>query len=123
MHEQCKATVLAALTALVLAGCSFQNRNEREADRITARWSPTILGRSRRHRQRSLDHASTDRAVVGRAQRAGQALSVKETPANCDPGWHCFDVKFQKHDYLERMRFDENGKVVNWDFHMAPQSQ
>ena len=32
--------------------------------------------------------------------------------ANCAPGWHCFDVKFEKHDYVERMRFDENGKVV-----------
>ena len=28
-------------------------------------------------------------------------------------------MKFEKHDYVERMRFDENGKVVNWDFHMA----
>ena len=48
----------------------------------------------------------------------GKLLSVKETTANCSPGWHCFDTKFQKRTYVEHMRLDENGKVVNWNFHM-----
>ena len=34
------------------------------------------------------------------------------------PGWHCFTVKFERAEYIERMRFDENGKVVDWNFHM-----
>jgi len=53
----------------------------------------------------------------------GKLISVTETAANCSAGWHCFDVKFEKHEYVERMRFDESGKVINWDFHMAPASQ
>ncbi len=50
----------------------------------------------------------------------GKLVSVKEQPENCAPGWHCFNVKFAKRSYVERMRFDENSKVVNWTFHMAP---
>jgi hypothetical protein len=48
----------------------------------------------------------------------GKLLSIKETPDKCAPGWHCFDVKFEKHAYVEHMQLDENGKVVNWNFHM-----
>ena len=51
----------------------------------------------------------------------GKLLSIKETTANCAPGWHCFDTKFQKRTYVEHMRLDENGKVVNWNFHMEQQ--
>ena len=29
-------------------------------------------------------------------------------------------MKFEKHVYVEHMRLDENGKVVNWNFKMAP---
>jgi hypothetical protein len=29
-------------------------------------------------------------------------------------------VKFEKRPYVEHMQLDENGKVVNWNFHMAP---
>ena len=28
-------------------------------------------------------------------------------------------MKFEKHAYVERMRLDENGKVVSWNFKMA----
>lgn len=49
----------------------------------------------------------------------GKLLSIKEVPQSCRPGWHCFDVKFAKHDYVEHMRYDEDGKVTNWDFHMT----
>ncbi len=50
----------------------------------------------------------------------GKLLSIKEVTADCEAGWHCFEAKFEKHVYLERMRLDENGKVVNWNFKMAP---
>jgi len=111
------ATAFAAL-----ADCSFQNRNEREAQRITQ----AVI-------DNNLQPVADDIAKgvpITRVKVAewsdelnsqGKLISVKETTANCAPGWHCFNVKFQKHDYLERLRFDENGKVVNWEFHMAPQ--
>ena len=111
------ATAFAAL-----ADCSFQNRNEREAQRITQ----AVI-------DNNLQPVAGDIAKgvpITRVKVAewsdelnsqGKLISVKETTANCAPGWHCFNVKFQKHDYLERLRFDENGKVVNWEFHMVPQ--
>ncbi len=109
------------LIVLLAAGCSFQNRNEREADRITR----AVVANDFKPVQNDVAKG----IAITRVQLAewsdeldaqGKLLSVKETTANCSPGWHCFDVKFQKHEYVERMRFDENGKVVNWEFHMAP---
>jgi hypothetical protein len=113
--------VLAAVAALVLASCSFQNRNEREADRITR----AVIANDFRPIEGDIAKGvSITRVQIAQwsdeLNAQGNLVSIKETTANCDPGWHCFHVKFQKRDYLERMRFDENGKVVNWDFHMAP---
>jgi hypothetical protein len=113
--------LLLAAAAATLACCSGENRNEREADRIT-----------RAVMANDLQPVQSDIAkgiAITRVQVAewsdelngqGKLLSIKETPADCSPGWHCFDAKFEKREYVERMRFDENGKVVNWNFHMAP---
>jgi hypothetical protein len=107
--------------AVLLASCSFQNRNEREAERITQ----AVIANDFKPVEGDIGKG----IAITRVQIAewsdelntqGKLLSVKETPANCTPGWHCFDVKFEKREYVERMRFDESGKVVNWGFHMAP---
>lgn len=114
-------TLLIVITTIALTGCSFQNKNEREADRITH----AIMNNDLKPVQQDI----AKDVKISRVQIAqwadelndqGKLLSVKEMTANCAPGWHCFNVKFDKHDYVERMRFDENGKVVNWQFHMAP---
>ncbi len=113
----------AALLCAVILGCSFENRSEREADRVTR----AVIANDLRPVQNDIAKSVT----ITRVQVAqwsdelnaqGKLLSVKETSADCSPGWHCFDVKFQKHAYVERLRFDENGKVVSWNFHMVPQS-
>ncbi|HVR47426.1 MAG TPA: hypothetical protein VMT95_12425 [Candidatus Binatia bacterium] len=113
--------LLAAAALAALAACSFENRNEREADRITR----AVIDNDLRPVQNDIAKGITiTRVKVAQwsdeLSAQGKLLSVKETAGACDPGWHCFNVKFQKHDYVERMRFDENGKVVDWDFHMAP---
>jgi hypothetical protein len=113
-------TLLFIGAVAALAGCSFQNRNEREAERITR----AVIGNDLKPVQDDIAKGvAITRVKVAEwsdeLNGQGKLLSIKETTANCDPGWHCFNVKFQKHDYVERMRFDENGKVVNWDFHMA----
>jgi hypothetical protein len=114
---------IAVAAALVAASCSFQNRNEREAQRITNAVMANDL--------RPVNDDIAKGIAITRVQVAewsdelnaqGKLLSLKETTADCTPGWHCFVAKFQKHTYVERMRFDENGKVVSWNFHMA-QSQ
>ena len=110
------------VAAAFLAACSFQNRNEREAEKITN----AVIANDLRPVQNDIGKG----VAITRVQVAewsdelnaqGKLLSVKETPQGCTPGWHCFVVKFQKHAYAERMRFDENGKVVNWNFHMIEQ--
>jgi hypothetical protein len=117
------ATRLVAMVAgaVLVASCSFQNRNEREAERITN----AVIANDFKPVQNDIAKGITITRVqiaqwADELNAQGKLLSVKETSANCEPGWHCFDVKFQKHEYVERMRFDESGKVVNWDFHMAP---
>ena len=109
-----------ALIAILLVGCSFQNRYEKQADRVTH----AIMNNSLSQLQDDVEKG----VKVSRVQVAqwsdelndqGKLISIKETTANCDPGWHCFNVKFDKHDYVEQMRLDENGKVVQWRYHMA----
>jgi hypothetical protein len=108
-----------ALVALAgLAACSFQNRNEREADRITH----AVINNDLKPVQNDIAKGiSITRVKVAEwsdeLNAQGKLLSIKETSADCDPGWHCFDVRFEKRNYIERMRFDENGKVVDWKFH------
>ncbi|HEY6450428.1 MAG TPA: hypothetical protein VIX60_07095 [Candidatus Cybelea sp.] len=109
----------ALVTAALVAGCSFENRYEREADRITR----AVIANDFKPVQTDVAKGIT----ITRVQIAqwsdelnaqGKLLSLKEMTANCSPGWHCFNVKFQRAEYIERMRFDENGKVVDWKFHM-----
>jgi hypothetical protein len=113
--------VVTVLVAVALAACSFQNKNEREADQITRAVMNDDL--------RPVSDDIAKGVTIPRVKVAewsdelgaqGKLLSLKETPENCEPGWHCFEVKFEKHVYLEHMRLDENGKVVNWNFKMAP---
>ncbi|MGC1381379.1 MAG: hypothetical protein WA814_10215 [Candidatus Baltobacteraceae bacterium] len=106
-----------------LAGCSFQNRNEREADRVTR----AVMDNDMKPVAGDLAKGvSITRVQVAEwsdeLNGQGKLISVKERPENCAAGWHCFDVKFAKRAYVERMRLDENGKIVNWNFHVAPVS-
>jgi hypothetical protein len=102
-----------------LAACSFENRNEKEADRITR----AVIDDDLRPVQGDIAKGVTiPRIKVAEwsdeLSAQGKLLSIKETPDSCAPGWHCFNVKFEKHPYVEHMQLDENGKVVNWNFHM-----
>lgn len=117
------ATIALAAALLLCAGC-FQNRNEREADRITRAVIDNNL--------KPVEGDIAPGIAVTRVKLAewsdelnaqGKLISVKEFTQGCAPGWHCFNAKFQKHDYIERMRLDEHGKVVDWNFHMAPAAQ
>jgi hypothetical protein len=112
-------SILAAAVA-GLAGCSFQNQDERQADRITQAVIKNDLKPVENDIAKGISITRVKVAEWSDELNAqGKLLSVKETTVNCTPGWHCFDVKFAKHAYVERMRFDENHKVVDWSFHMA----
>jgi hypothetical protein len=118
-----RALLAAASVAVVLAGCSFQNKNEREADKITHAVMNNDLGPVKNDLSPGTQIPRVRIAAWSdELSQQGKLISVKERQP-CDPGWHCFDVKFEKHNYTERMRLDENGKVSNWSFHMAPAAQ
>lgn len=115
------AKILLVVALALCAGC-FQNHNEREADRITR----AVIDNNLKPVESDVAKGiSITRVKVAQwsdeLNAQGKLISVKETTEGCAPGWHCFNVKFQKHAYVERMRFDEHGKVVDWNFHMAPE--
>lgn len=111
------------MSASIFAACSFQNKSEREADRITHAVLDNNLGPVQGDLAKGVTVSRIQVAQWSDELNAqGKLLSIKETTATCAPGLHCFDVKFEKRDYVEDMRFDENGKVSNWQFHMAPAS-
>jgi hypothetical protein len=116
-------TLLVIGVLAAAAGCSFQNRNEREAERITR----AVIGNDLKPVQDDIaKNVAITRVKVAEwsdeLNAQGKLISLKEATTNCNPGWHCFNVKFEKHDYVEHMRYDENGKVVDWNFHMAPEA-
>jgi hypothetical protein len=101
-----KGIAIAALAAL--AACSFQNKYEKEAQSITQ----AVMNNNITRVQVA--------AMSDELNEAGKFVSLKETTTNCPPGTHCFDVKFEKRSYVEHMRLDENGKVVDWNYVPAP---
>jgi len=117
----------ATLAALSLAACAGQNRDEREADKITravisnnmspvvSDLDPAIKGQVTRVRVAELSDELNDQ---------GEYQGLKQTNASwCRVGYVCFDVKFAKRPYREVMKVGSDGKVQYWWIHAAPQQQ
>ncbi len=114
------------LAALSLAGCSFQNKNEREADKITRAvmnnnvapvmgdFDPSIKGQITRVRVAELSDELNSQ---------GEYQGLKESTAWCRTGYLCFDVKFAKQTYHEVMKVGSDGKVQYWWIRPAQQPQ
>ena len=115
------ARLTALLAVAALAACSWQNKYEREADRITK----AVVNNDMRPVQDDLaPSVHITRVQIAEASdelnAAGKYLQLKETTQDCPAGVHCFDVKFEKRAFVERLRLDENGKVVGWTYRAAP---
>ncbi len=115
------------LAALSLAGCSFQSKQEREADKITRAvinnnvapvmgdFDPAIKGQITRVRVAELSDE---------LNQQGQYEGLKQSTAWCQTGYLCFDVKFAKRPYHEVMKVGSDGKVQYWWIRAAqPQTQ
>ena len=114
------AAVAALCAAVVLAGCSFENKYEREADKITHAVMNNDLGPVKNDLTPGLNISRVKVAEWSDELNAqGKLESIKENDANCEPGFHCFDVKFEKHNYTEELAMDDQGKVTQWRFKMA----
>lgn len=115
-----RSVLALACIAASLAGCSFQNKYEREAQKITEAVQKNDMS--------AVKSDLSPNIALSRVQVAnwsdelsaqGKLESVKEvTPCN-KPGFHCLTVKFQKSTYDEWLQMDDQNKVVNWHFHAA----
>ena len=121
-----KRYLAAALAALSLAACAGQNRNEREADKITRAviandlrpvmgdFDPAIQGEITRVKVAELsDQLNADGPYKGLKQ---------STAAWCRAGYLCFDVNLAKKPYREVMKVGSDGKVQYWWIRPAQQS-
>ena len=114
--------IVAPLVAVaVLAGCAFQNKYEKEADKITHAVMNNDLGPIKNDLSPGLNITRVQIAAASDELSAqGKLISIKERqPCDAGPGWHCFDVKFEKHNYAEALAMDDQNKVTHWRFHMA----
>lgn len=113
--------IAAVLLAGALAGCSFENKYEKEADKITHAVMNNDLAPVKGDLTPGLDISRVQIAAWSDELSAqGKLESIKEhQPCEAGPGWHCFDVKFEKHNYTEALAMDDQNKVTHWKFHMA----
>jgi hypothetical protein len=102
--------------AVLLSACSFQNQYEKEADRMTTAVMNNDLAPVKDDIAKGVNITRVQVAEWSdELSEQGKLLSVKEiTP--CDPGAHCFEVRFEKRVYKEELAMDEHGKVTQWRF-------
>ncbi len=113
------AALLAMSAALLLAGCSFENKYEREADKITRAVMSNDLTPVKNDIAPGVNISRVKVAEYADELSAqGKLESIKETTP-CTPGFHCFTVKFEKRSYLEQLAMDDQGKVTQWNFKPA----
>jgi hypothetical protein len=113
------AASLLVCTALLLGGCSFENKYEKEADKITRAVMANDLTPVKNDIAPGISISRVKIAEYSDELNAqGKLESIKETTP-CDPGAHCFTVKFEKRTYLEQLKMDDQGKVTDWHFKPA----
>lgn len=113
---------LAVLSAGVLfAGCSFENKYEREADKITKAVIANDLSPVKDDLAPDLHITRVQIAAASdELNDQGKLESIKEeTPCDAGAGVHCFKVTFQKNIYNEWLAMDDQNKVTLWRFKMA----
>ena len=111
-----------ALCAVALSSCSFQNKNEREADKITKAVMANDLGPVMGDFDPSIKNSITRVRVAQLSDELndqGAYKGVKQNDANCRTGYVCFDVNFEKRPYKEVMKVGSDGKVQSWYIHEA----
>lgn len=110
---------------VLLAGCSFQNKYEREADKITKAVMANNLSDVKDDLAPALLKKITRVQIAEASDELndqGKLESIKEVnpcPADTPVGEHCFLVKFEKNSYHETLAMDDQNKVTEWRFHMA----
>ncbi len=109
---------IALLLGVALSACARQNKDEKEADKITR----AVIANDMR--TVGNDFAAAPRQKMNRVSVArlsdelnalGTYKGVKEdTPAGSPAGEHTFTVTFDKETWHESMMVDSGGKVSAW---------
>lgn len=111
------------MLALLIAGCSTQNKYEKEADKITK----AVIANNMQDVAGDFDsqaRTQVTRVAVARlsdelnAQGKYQGIQEVKAAANGTPGEHDFIARFDKHGYYESLVLDDDGKVRAWHIHM-----
>ena len=115
--------LLATALAVLITGCSFANKQEKEADKITNavianNMDPVMKDFDSQLRAKITPIAVAQYSTELREQ--GKYKGIKEVPvgAQAIPGEHDFIATFEKHNYTEKMILDDDGHVRSWSFHM-----
>ncbi len=110
----------ACLAAVLFSACSFQNSYEREAQAVTDAVIANNLGPVQKDIAPGIAITRVQVAEWSDELNAqGKLLSLKQVTQNCPPATYCFDVKFQKREYYEKMKLDDKNQIAAWAFHDA----
>ncbi|MDQ2680614.1 MAG: hypothetical protein M3Y21_06290 [Candidatus Eremiobacteraeota bacterium] len=111
-----------SVAALLVSGCSSQNKYEKQADAITR----AVIANNMQPVQSDFTPAVSQQITRVKVAELSDELAsqgkyegLKENPQNCTAGFHCFDVKFEKRPYREWLQMDDTGKVSAWRIHSA----
>ncbi len=108
-----------AAAAVVISGCSFENKYEKAADQITQAVVADNFDSVKNQVASNINITRSQLAQYSDELSAqGKLESVKEYTPCEHPGYHCFNVKFQKHMYTEWLILNDQDKVASWHFHI-----
>lgn len=107
--------------AVLISGCSFQNKYEREARAVTQ----AVINNDLRPVQNDIAPGITITRVKvaewsDQLNAQGTLKSVVETLKSCRVGTHCFLVTLTKGTDIEQMRLNGNDQIVAWRFKPQP---
>ena len=111
------------VASAVLAGCSFQNRYEREAQSFTT----AVINNDLRPVQSQIAPGIKITRIqiaewADELAERGKIESLRQTTTDCPSTAHCFIVKFAHGTYKEEMRLDDKGRIAAWRFHLMSAS-
>ena len=118
-----KAACAAAALAVLLAGCSFKNKSEKEADKITHavianNMDPVMKDFDSQLRAQITPIIIAQLSTELREQGAYKNIKEVALRPNATPGEHDFEATFERHVYTEQMVLDDDGHVRAWHIHM-----
>lgn len=107
----------ALVVGVVLASCSFESKEQREAENITRavianNMTPVIADFTPSAQAKVTRVAVAELSDELNSQGAFHGLT--QTTKHCDPDFTCFLAKYDKATYFERIRLTSDGKVASW---------